>query len=825
MFTFIRRTIWFFLLCISLAVAAGCVFFLKMESELPDINELKNVEFETPMHIYSSDGKLMFVFGQIKREPIAIQDVPKMLINAFVSIEDQRFYEHSGFDMVGIIRAAVEYAKTHQKKQGASTITQQVAKNFFLTRERTFERKIKELIISLKIERELTKDQIMELYLNKIALGHNSYGVVAASKVYFGKELGELTLAEMATLAGLPKAPSSYNPISHPEKSKERRNLVLSKMLQYGYISREEYNQAVDEPLISSYHGPEIEFRSDYIAEMARQRVIDRFGEAVTTKGIKVYTTVNSEVQKLADDAVFKGIMEYDRRHGYRGAAKTLWNPKEEPWDEEKIQEHLKSLPKISSLIPAVATRVTDREIEISMKNNMRGVVTWEGIKWAARFLTDRRVTGLPRSAKEVAKAGQLIYVYTDDKGVLQLGQIPAVQSALVSLDPQNGAIRAMVGGFSFAQSKFNRAEQAKRQPGSNIKPFIYSAAIEHGYTPSSIIMDVPIGSWESGKSHKWHPKNSPNVYDGPITMREALAKSKNVVAVRLLRGTGLKNVVAHLEKLGFSVPKMYQNDPLALGTLEMTPLELARGYAAISNGGFLIHPYIVQRIEDDSGNLLYEANPVIACTTCEDHVMDPQAYSDGHGHRIARQVISHANAFLISDMMHTGIYGGADRGLGGFNGTGWRTAKAMPNRKDFSGKTGTTNNSKDCWFTGLNGDVVTSVWIGFDNHARSLGREAGATAAQPIWNYFMVPYMKNFPENPVYKPDTVITHKVSRATGLFVGDGAAGRNEFFEIGTNPADHSAFTGGASNSYFNYGSGKSSGSESSGNTVPTASDLF
>ncbi len=826
MLTFISRTIWFLLLCVSVAIAACCVFFLKMERELPDINELKNVEFETPMHIYSSDGKLMYVFGQIKREPIAIQDVPKMLINAFVSIEDQRFYEHSGFDAIGIIRAALEYAKTQKKKQGASTITQQVAKNFFLTRERTFERKIKELIISLKMERELTKDQIMELYLNKIALGHNAYGVVAAAKVYFGKNLKDLTLSEMAVLAGLPKAPSTYNPISHPEKARERRDLVLSKMLEYKYITKQEYNEAREEPVISSYHGPEIEFRSDYISEMARQRVIDRFGENVTTKGIRVYTTVNSEVQTLADEAVFKGIMEYDRRHGYRGAAKELWTSKETPWTEEQIQKYLKDLPTVNKLIPAVVNKVTEREIDVSMKNDHHGVIPWEGIKWAARFLTDRRTTGLPRSAREVAKPGQLIYVYTDEKGVLQLSQIPAVQSALVSLDPKNGAIRAMVGGFSFTQSKFNRAEQARRQPGSNIKPFIYSAAIEHGYTVSSIVMDVPIGSWSSGKSSKWHPKNSPNVYDGPITLREALAKSKNVVAVRLLRGTGLKNVVAHLEKLGYAVPKVYQNEPLALGTLEMTPLELARGYAVLANGGFLLHPYIIQRIEDDSGNLLYEANPVIACTTCDDHVLDPQAYSDGHGHRIAKQVLSHANTFLVAEMMHTGIYGGADRGLSGFNGTGWRTAKAMPNRKDFSGKTGTTNNSKDCWFSGFNADVVTSVWIGFDNHARSLGREAGATAAQPIWNYFMVPYMKNFPENPVYRPETVITHKVNRATGLFVGDGAGNaRNEFFEIGTNPADHSAFTGGASNSYFNYDSGKQNSGGGSESGVPSASDLF
>lgn len=826
MFTLLRRIFWFTLLCISICIAVGCFYFLKIEQELPNIDELKSVEFETPMHIYSADGKLMYVFGQIKREPISIKEIPQQLINAFISIEDQRFYEHMGFDIVGIGRAAFEYLKTGLKKQGASTITQQVAKNFFLTRERTFKRKIKELIISLKMERELTKDQILELYLNKIALGHNSYGVVAAAKVYFGKNLNDLTLSEMAVLAGLPKAPSSYNPISHPDNALKRRNLVLSKMYEYKYITKEELDNALNEKIVSAYHGPEIEFRSDYISEMARQRVIEKFGEEVTTKGIKVYTTVNSEVQTLAEEAVFKGLTEYDRRHGYRGPVAELWNnAKEDPWSEDKIFDYLKHIPRISKLIPAVVISVEAKDAKILLKGNKEGILSWEGIKWARKFLTDRSVGASPKSPKDVLKSGQLIYVYSDEKNELQLSQIPAAQSALVSLDPQNGAIRALVGGFSFEQSKFNRAEQAKRQPGSNIKPFIYSAAIANGYTLSTIVMDVPITSWETGKHSKWQPKNSPNVYDGPITLREALAKSKNVVSVRLLRAVGIEGTVSHLERFGFPVPKIYHNAPLALGALDLTPLEVARGYATIANGGFLIHPFIVQRIEDDEGNIIYEANPVIACTACADHVDDGLVYSDGKGHKIAKQVITHANAFLVSELMHTGIYGGADRGLHWFNGTGWRSAKAMPNRHDLSGKTGTTNDSKDCWFSGINGNFATSVWIGFDNHARSLGRESGATAAQPIWNYFMVPYLKDKPENPVRKPSNVITRKVSQSSGLFVGDSTPGsRNEFFEENSDPADRSAYGSGKNSGYFNYGD-KSVSEGDIDDEIPSASDIF
>lgn len=828
MFKLLTRLFWALLLCISVGTMAGIIYVRSITSDLPDIDELKSVDFETPMHIYSSDGKLMYVFGQIKREPVSIKEIPQQLINAFISIEDQRFYEHMGFDIVGIARAGFEYLKTGKKKQGASTITQQVAKNFFLTRERTFTRKIKELVISLNMEQMLTKDQILELYLNKIALGHNSYGVVAAAKVYFGKKLEDLTISEMAILAGLPKAPSTYNPISHPENARKRRNVVLSKMLEYGYITREEYETARDEKIISSYHGPEIEFRADYISEMARQRVIERFGEGVTTKGIRVYTTVDSHVQNLAQEAVYKGLTEYDRRHGFRGPLEVLWNsPDDTPWSMEQITEHLKKVPTISKLIPAVVVAVGQKDAQVIVKGGKEETIPWDGIKWARKFLTDRSVGANPKSPRDVLKSGQLIYVVYDEHNALQLGQLPVAQSALVSLDPQNGAIRALVGGFSFYQSKFNRAEQARRQPGSNIKPFIYSAAIADGYTLSTVVMDEPITTWETGIHSKWQPKNSPNVYDGAITLREALAKSKNVVSVRLLRSVGLDNVVSHLERFGFPVPKIYHNAPLALGALDLTPMEVARGYATIANGGFLIHPYIVQRIEDDNGNVLYEANPVIACPTCEDHVDDGMVYSDGKGHKIARQVITHANAFLVSELMHSGIYGGADRGLQWFNGTGWRSAKAMPDRHDLSGKTGTTNDSKDCWFSGLNSDFATSVWIGFDNQARSLGRESGATAAQPIWNYFMVPYLKDKPQNPVHQPSTVVVRKVSRTSGLFVGDSTPGaRNEFFAENTDPADRSDYGTGVNNGYFNYGDGDGNVSEGDkDDEIPSASDIF
>lgn len=823
MFTWYRRLFWFILFLFSLGLAYFCYFCLEVEKELPDTNQLKHVDFETPMEIYSNDGKLMAVFGQIKRKPISISEVPKNLINAIVAIEDQRFFTHKGFDPVGIMRAGLEFAKTGKKKQGASTITQQVAKNFFLTRERTFKRKFVELLISLKIEQELTKDQIMELYVNKIALGHNTYGVVAAAEIYFGKTLNELTIAEMATLAGLPKAPSSYNPISHPKNSELRRNLVLQKMYEQNFITQEEYETAKAEPMVTKYHPIEIEFRSDYVSEMTRQRIIDNFGEEVTRKGIKVYTTVSSQDQSLADLAVFKGLMDYDRRHGFRGPVAILWNNKEKPWEEDQIYEYLEKQLNYSYLEPAVVLAVETKEATIALKGNKKGIIEWDGIKWAGKFLTDRRVGYAPKSAKDVLKPGFQIYIYHDENDKLKLAQIPAAQAALVSLDSHNGAIKAIVGGFSFLQSKFNRAEQAKRQAGSNIKPFIYSAAMQNGYTLSTLVLDAPITTWETGRKSSWSPKNSPNVYDGPISLREALAKSKNVVSVRLLRGTGLKKIIDHLTNFGIPVDRIYQNDPLALGSIDVTPLQIVRGYAAISNGGFLINPYIVDRIEDAQGKILFKANPIIACPTCKDHVLDQVAYSDGRGHRIAPQIISHANAFLVSEAMHTGIYGGAERGLRAFNGTGWRTAKMMPNRKDFSGKTGTSNDSRDCWFSGLNSNYVTTVWTGFDNQNRNLGRESGATVAQPIWNYFMVPFMKDKEISPVLKPNNVVTHRVDRNTGLFVNDGAPNsRNEFFEIGSDPAEKTV----GNYNYFNYENGGSSSSATKNpNGTPDVSDIF
>ncbi|MCR4554236.1 MAG: penicillin-binding protein 1A [Succinivibrionaceae bacterium] len=818
MFCWYRRFFWFVIFLIACGTAVVCYYLLEVEKELPNIDQLKTVELETPMEIYSNDGKLMAVFGEIKRKPVTIDQVPTKLIQAFVAIEDQRFYTHKGFDPIGIMRAAVEFAKTGKKKQGASTITQQVAKNFFLTPERTIKRKVIELLISIKIEQELTKDQIMELYLNKIALGHNTYGVVAAAEIYFGKDLQHLTIGEMAILAGLPKAPSSYNPISHPKNSEFRRNLVLQKMLEQNFITKKEFETAIAEPVETKYHPIEIEFQSDYVAEMTRQRIIDNFGEEVTRQGIKVFTTVNSQDQALADLAVFKGLTDYDRRHGFRGPVATLWNSTEKPWEEEKIYKYLEKQPNYSLLEPAVVLSVDTKEATVAIKGNKKGVIGWDGIKWAGKFLTDRRIGNSPKNAKEVLKPGYQIFVYTDEKDVLRLSQLPAAQAALISLDSHNGAIKAVVGGFSFKQSKFNRAEQAKRQAGSNIKPFVYSAALQNGYTLSTLVLDAPISSWETGKKSGWSPKNSPNVYDGPITVREALAKSKNVVAVRLLRGTGLMKVVEHLNNFGLTVSKIYQNDPLALGSLDVTPLQLVRGYAAISNGGFLINPYIVDRIEDAQGNVLFKANPIIACPMCKDHVLDGLAYSDGKGHRIAPQIISHANAFLISEAMHTAIYGGAERGLHGFNGTGWRTAKLMPNRKDFSGKTGTSNDSRDCWFSGLNSNYVTTVWTGFDNQQRNLGRESGATVAQPIWNYFMVPYMKDKPESPVLKPNNVFVHRVDRNTGLFVNQGAGNsRNEFFENDTDPSVKSTGTF----NYFNY----ENASEGENKSTPDVSDIF
>lgn len=674
------------------AAASGGVIasaYYSTLEELPDVDELKHVSFETPMKIYTQDGKLIGEFGEHKRIPVDLKDIPVKMQQAFLAIEDSRFYEHSGIDPIGILRAVVVAATSGGASQGASTITQQVARNFFLTRDRTLERKVKEVFIAWRIEQVLSKEEILELYLNKIALGHRSYGVVAAAQTYYGKALKDLSLAEIATIAGLPKAPSNLNPITSPKRAKDRRHLVLQRMLTLGFITPEEFRIADAAPSRAFFHSAPLEAYAPYVAEEARQAVLEKFGEEAYTKGFKIYTTVDSQYQQYAHDAIFENLVAYDERHGYRGPLFNIYDstrglrgsaklPTEkngahananngiimdniaqlqeqykeqglkheyyptivqkvesmnllaaaqaqvaQSMDQEAILDLIRKEDKYQSLDPALVLSVDDaqKQAVILLSSGEQKILPWEGMSWARSFKTDRNQGASPEYPSQILQAGDLIFTYEktieSKKGEhslrLTLTQLPDVESALISLDPKSGAVRAMAGGFDFEKSKFNRTTQLLRQTGSSFKPFVYSSAIAYGIAANSVIPDEPIKTWDVGSRTWWQPRNSPNRFEGLMTIREGLAKSKNSIAIRTIRHVGVSNVVEHLRKFNVLVPKFQQSESMALGSVELTPLQVANAYSAFANGGYKITPYLIDKIELESGEVLYQAYPKLA--------------------------------------------------------------------------------------------------------------------------------------------------------------------------------------------------------------------
>ncbi len=817
MMIWLKRLFWLMLLLAGLGMAAIAAFYLYLEKELPDVRTLKDISLETPMRVYSADGHLMSEFGEMRRIPLQIEALPRPLLDAFLAIEDARFYEHPGIDLIGITRAALVWASTGQMRQGASTITQQVARNFFLSREKTMLRKIKEVFLAWRIEQELSKDEILELYLNKIPLGYRAFGVGAAAQVYYGKSVQELTLGQMAVLAGLPKAPSLLNPIRSPQRALARRNLVLARMLELGKISQQEHDAAVREPVVSRYHGTGVNLSAPYLAEMVRRFMLDKYGEDSYTKGFNVYTTVSAKRQQAAQEALFKGLIDYDLRHGYRGADKKLWQAREPRWANDAIFDYLVEQPSYDPFEPAVVIRVRERQADVLLKGGLEGTIDWDGMKWARPFINDSRQGAAPRRAADILTPGEQIWVWPVDDSRLRLAQLPDVNAAFVALNPQDGAIEALVGGFNFQLSKFNRAEQARRQVGSNIKPFLYSAALDNGFSLASIINDTPINQWDLGGGSAWRPQNSPPQYDGPISLREALARSKNVVSVRLLRAVGIDKFIDQLRLFGFPSDNLHRNESIALGSVEFTPMELVTGFASFANGGFKVSPYFITRIEDPAGETLYEANPLAACNRCGQlagaGLDGPEAYLDElavwNGRcaidpalpaQTAPRVISEANAFLLGEALHSAIYGGSDRGLGPWQGTGWRAAREL-RRQDLAGKTGTTNEAKDAWFSGFTPKLVATAWVGFDDHRRKLGRsiegnEFGASAAQPIWIEFMKTALAGLPDRPFSPPEEVIAVRVDNQTGLLSQqDNGSSRMEFFQKGAEPTSLAPVGGG------------------------------
>ncbi|MGL5008195.1 MAG: peptidoglycan glycosyltransferase/peptidoglycan DD-transpeptidase MrcA [Plesiomonas sp.] len=819
--------------CILLGGASVYGLYVYVKPQLPDVATLRDVRLQTPMQVYSADGKLISQFGEKRRIPLTLEQIPPQLVNAFIATEDSRFYQHDGIDPIGMLRAAFVSLTAGHAKQGASTITQQLARNFFLSPEKTIMRKVKEVFLALRIEQLLTKDEILNLYLNKIYLGYRAYGVGAAARVYFGKDVDQLTLSEMAVIAGLPKAPSTLNPLYSLSRSENRRNVVLSRMLEEHYITQSQYQETIKQPIVASYHGAEIELNAPYLAEMVRQEMFNRFGESAYTDGFKVYTTVDSNIQAAADNALQNNVIAYDMRHGYRGPANQLWTNDQPAWDTNKIVNSLKNLPTYGPFQAAVVTAVQNQSATAVLGNGQSITLNWDGMKWARPFISDTRQGPSPKNAHTILNTGEQIWVRSLDD-VWWLGQVPDVNSALVSLNPENGAVKALVGGFSYNQSKFNRVTQSIRQVGSNIKPFIYAAALEKGFSLATILNDAPITRWDSGAGSNWRPKNSPAVYDGPLRLRVGLGLSKNVMMVRALRAIGVNFAADFLERFGFNPANISRYDSLALGAADFTPLALARGYSVFANGGYLITPYFISKIEYSNGKLLEEAKPLVACTNnCNapvvygattkaavlnnaltedlppqdstvpmpqiEHIDTPLLEQKEASEGYAPHVISSQLAFLIRDALESAIWG--EPGAG-WQGTGWRAAKLLK-RHDIGGKTGTTNNSKDAWYSGYGPNTVTTVWVGFDDHRRELGRstqnpnlssqtisgyEGGAKSAQPAWNAFMQAALNGIPEQPKQIPEGILSIPIDMKTGKLADGSGRSRVEYFIPGTQPTE-------------------------------------
>lgn len=818
-----------FTICI-LGLVAGGVLYFHLKSSLPSVESLKTVELQQPMQIYTADGKLIGEVGEQRRIPVKLENVPQRLQDAFLATEDSRFYDHHGLDPVGIARAIFVAVNNGGASQGASTITQQLARNFFLTPEKTIIRKVREAVLAVEIENALSKQEILELYLNKIFLGYRSYGVAAAAQTYFGKNLDELTLSEMAVIAGLPKAPSTMNPLYSPKRAEERRNVVLGRMLDENKITKAEYDAAIKEPIVASYHGAKFEFRADYVTEMVRQEMVKRFGEEdAYTKGYKVFTTVLSKDQAEAQKAVRNNLIDYDMRHGWRGGA-PLWKKGEAVWDNERIVAFLKKLPDSEPFIPAAVTALGKNGAELLLANNETMTLSSNAMRWAG---------------KSPVKVGEQIWIRKRDNGEWVLGQIPAANSALVSLNSDNGAIEAMVGGFSYEQSKFNRATQSLVQVGSSIKPFIYAAALEKGLTLSSVLQDSPISIQKPGQP-LWQPKNSPDRYDGPMRLRVGLGQSKNMIAIRALQTAGVDFTAEFLQRFGFKRDQYFASEALALGAASFTPLEMARAYAVFDNGGFLIEPYLIEKIQDNTGKDLFIANPKIACITCNDipviygetkdkidgfkdvaEVANPDNLKSAKGNsntdtdegegdqqpenvpdlpelqtsalndgsvdlmadakdgaakqEYAPRVISGELAFLIRSALNTAIYG--EQGLS-WKGTSWRIAQSIK-RSDIGGKTGTTNSAKVAWYAGFGANLVTTTYVGFDDNKRVLGKgEAGAKTAMPAWVAYMKAALSDVPERQLTLPPNIMEKTIDSNSGLLSEGG--GRKEYFIVGTEP---------------------------------------
>jgi penicillin-binding protein 1A len=768
---------------LAAAVLTGGYHYLA--AGLPQAGELRSVRVEAPLQVFSRDGLLIAEFGEVIRTPITFRDMPPLLVDAVLAAEDEHFFSHPGIDYRGVARAVLDQLRTLGKgRVGGSTITQQVARMHYLERSNRYLRKLREWVLALRLEAELSKEEILELYLNTYEFGHRSFGIVAAARTYFGKPLAELSIAETALLAGIPNGPSIFNPISNPQRATERRAYVLRRMRELALITEAEHLDALAEPVLSQRHERRIELDVPYLAEMVRVEMVRRYGSDATRTGLRVTTTLDGPHQAAAQRALREGLIAYDERHGWRGALTTVDLGDGVRADPLALAHaRLADYPDRAGTISAFVLVAGEREARVYSRARGEETLGLDAVAWAAPYIDDQRVGPRPTRVDQVLGEGDIVRLRTTSEGALRLAQIPELQSALVALDPRDGAIVTLVGGFNFHLSNFNRAVQSARQPGSAFKPFVYSAALEHGFTPASIVNDAPVVFGDRSLGTLWRPTNDSGRFYGDTRLREALVRSQNLTAVRVANQVGLDATLRHLRAFGFGDVALPHDLTVSLGAGGVAPLDLARAYAVFANGGFLVDPYFVARIEDARGHVLFEAAPAVACPSCGQagpHGLDSVAPPALHP---APRVISERNAWLMTDMLQDVIH----RGTG-------RAAQAL-GRGDLAGKTGTSNDHVDGWFAGYNADLVATVWVGFDSPRRSLGRaaglqEGGSRTALPIWSAFMADALAGTPAHIVGMPPGIVELRIDPQTGGLAGDLETGAIiEKFYVDATPQRH------------------------------------
>ena len=747
-------------------LAIGCAVILYLSPALPSVDQLRGVKLQTPLKVFSEEGILIGEFGEQKRTPIDYEQIPVQFIHAILCAEDDNFFNHYGVDPIGILRAVSEILTTGQKRTGGSTITMQVARNFFLSRKQTFTRKFNEILLAIQIEHELSKEEILELYANKIYLGKRAYGIQAAANIYYGTDVSELNLAQLAMIAGLPKAPSAFNPANNPNRALIRRDWILGRMQQLGYISETEYESAINEPVTASVYGSVVEVNAPYIAEMVRSEMFERYGPGAYEDGFEVTTTINTRLQDAAARAVKKGLLTYDERHGYRGP-ETRFSI-DLVSDKEALNKTLNSISDVSGLVPAVVTEVFDKDASVFIKDFGTYVLEWQdGLSTARPYRTQSWRGEPPETASDVVGVGDLIRVQQKG-GRWTLTQIPAAQAALVAIDPYSGGIKALRGGFDFYHNRFNRIVSAKRQPGSNLKPFLYAAALENGFTAATTINDAPIVFDDAALEDIWRPENDSGKFYGPTRMREALYFSRNLVSIRILREIGLKKARNYMQRFGFEDSELATNLTLALGSEALPPLQIANGYTAFANGGYKVEPYFIDEIKDRNGNLIFKALNPRVCRDCGEQQEDLGADAtpgDLESHGEIEQIATHLYPeaerileprvhFIIDSILKDVIR----------KGTG-RRARSLE-RTDIAGKTGTTNGPKDAWFSGYSPHMVATAWVGFDDNSLLGSGEFGGTAALPIWSDFMETALQDKEDIEFDQPPGLVIARINPKTG-----------------------------------------------------------